>query len=140
MYTRRNVHLFKKRIFRKWSQNNIRMNCKKEGTAISYYITGHQQNCLLSFFTLYVMMMRWYDEMKSLFYTFTSWTSRNNISTGLFTNYTLHPRKRVNYACAYQTFSTRLEVRRLMECRVHFCLHIFQNKCLLLSTHLFSPW
>ena len=85
----RNVHLSRKEFFWKRSQNDIRRNQKKEGTAISYWITGHHREYLLSFFTLYVMMMRWCDEMKSLFYAVTSWTSRNNISYSPTILYTL---------------------------------------------------
>ena len=72
---------------------------KKEGTAsCSVSSCRSPKNYLLS--SSLSMMIRWCDEMKIFLCIHFQWTSRNNISAGHITLY----RRRVNYACAYQTF------------------------------------
>ena len=121
----RNVHLSRKEFFWKRSQNDIREELE-EGRD-SYFILNNWSPPRIPSQLLYSVrdddeVVRW-DEISFLCSHLMNLTQQHQ----LFTNYTLHPRKRVNYACAYQTFSTRLGIRRLMECRVHFCLHIFQK-------------
>ena len=70
---------------------------KKEGTASSW--VSFCRSLKNAFSLSFSMMIRWCDEMKSFLHS-PQWTSRNNISAGHITLY----RRRVNYACAYQTF------------------------------------